>query len=317
MQTHRHPSAPASPSSAIVRSPRHSHDLIRSEAGCNILILDPNDISRQVIAIGLEFAGYGALALDNARAAEKSLQTLRPDLVLMSMVLADANCWELATRFRRISTVPIVGYAGLLPPGTRGEFKLGFAGFLTRPFTPAHLVRSLPFYLWNKPVPPSPSANTLRPSSWETLNLQATLRNNERQGERILLVDDNQFQRERLSEAFATAGFSVSLARHGIEALEKLSQSRPTLIVSDTLMTGCDGFELCLAVHKLASLQEVRFLLTPPNQADPLDELVALALGADAYVSRAGGFEQLIDAARRLTCMPTALLQAEMATIEA
>jgi CheY-like chemotaxis protein len=317
MQTHRHSFALASPASAIVHTPHHSCDLLRSEAGCNILILDPNDISRQVIAITLETAGYGVLALDNARAAEKSLQRSKPDLILMSLVLADANCWELAARIRRHSTVPIVGYAGVLPPETRGEFKRGFTGFLTRPFTPAHLVRSLPFYLWNKPVPPPIAEGTLRPSSWETLNLQGTQPNEESDGASVLLVDDNQFQRERLSEAFATAGFSVSLARHGIEALEKLNLNRPTLIVSDTLMTGCDGFELCLAVHKLAALQDVRFLLTPPNQGDALDELVALALGADAYISRAGGFEQLINAAQQLSRTPTSLLAAEMATVEA
>ncbi len=288
------------PGRAIVRGRAQTHVLVRQEPGCCVLIVDPNEISRHVMAITLETAGYAAAIAGKAAEAQHAVLAAKPDLVLMSLVLEDADAWELAARFRQASAVPIVGYACLLPAQTRGDGKNGFTGFLTKPFAPVHLVRSLPFYLWNKPVPRPQNAQQPSPASWETLTQHATWPDQGAGGENVLIVEDNQFQRERLSDAFANAGFSVTPARHGIEALEKLSKEKPNLVVSDTLMTGCDGFELCLAVRRLAAMKNLLFILTPPTQADPLEETVAHAIGADAYVSRAGGLERLIDTARLL-----------------
>ncbi len=117
---------------------------------------------------------------------------------------------------------------------------------------------------------------------------------------RVLIVEDNEFQRERLVRAFSQESYAVSVARHGIEALERLGRERPDVLVSDTLMTGCDGFELCLAVRKLEAMKNLPVVLTPPNHIDPLDERVARAVGADAYVSRTNGFDRLVDTARVL-----------------
>ena len=116
----------------------------------------------------------------------------------------------------------------------------------------------------------------------------------------MLIVEDNEFQRERLVQAFFQEGYAISVARHGIEALERLGREKPDVLVSDTLMTGCDGFELCLAVRKLEAMKNLPVVLTPPNQVDPLDERVARAVGADAYVGRTNGFDRLVDTARVL-----------------
>ncbi len=245
------------------------------------------------MATALETAGYAAAVAGKSGEAQVAVQAAKPDLVLMSLVLEDADAWQLAAQLRRASTVPIVGYACLLPAEIRGDRKRDFAGFLTKPFAPSHLVRSLPFYLWNKPVPRPLNGQPPSPPSWEKLTQHATWPGGGARGESVLIVEDNQFQRERLCESFTNAGFSVTPARHGIEALEKLSKEKPHLVASDTLMTGCDGFELCLAVRRLAAMKDLLFVLTPPTPADPLDETVAQAIGADAYVSRAAGWSDL------------------------
>lgn len=128
---------------------------------CSVLIVDPNEVSREILATTLEAAGYGAITTGTAADAEDLLRHARPDLVLQSLVLTDANWWDIAFRMPRSRAVPIVGYACVLPVEAKGNDKHGFAGFLTKPFAPAYLVRSLPFYLWNKPIPqPLAAANT-------------------------------------------------------------------------------------------------------------------------------------------------------------
>jgi CheY-like chemotaxis protein len=264
---------------------------------CSVLIVDPNEVSRDILAITLEQAGYATPVVGTIADAEAAVRYGRPDLVMQSLTLSDGNWWELAARLPRLGNVPILGYSCVMPIEARGSFKHGFAGFLTKPFAPAYLVRSLPFYLFNKPIPEA-APPQLSASSLDTLKGQATIQDHPGQKERVLIAEDNEFQRERLQKAFVQAGFEVTVARHGIEALEKLAKSRPDVLVSDTLMTGCDGFELCLAVRRLASLKNLPIILTAPNHVDPIDERVALALGADAYVGRSNGFERLIEGAR-------------------
>jgi CheY-like chemotaxis protein len=287
--------------------PGHAHapkaDAQRQAAVCNVLIVDANEISSLVLTTTLEAAGYGAATAINLDAAEKTLLNSRPDLILQSLSVSGLNYRQMAARFRRIAAIPIVGYACVLPPETRGDEKLGFAGFLTKPFAPAHLVRALPFYLWNKACPRPPEATTSSTVDRDTISLRATLPDPGIEQGNVLVVEDNLFQRERLGEALTNVGFSVTLARHGIEALEKLGRFKPDLIVSDTLMTGCDGFELCLAVRRFARTKDLPLLITPPNPCDALDETVAHALGADAYLSRAGGLDRVVDGARVLIGM--------------
>ena len=135
-------------------------DAVRQKTVCSVLIVDANEIASQVLATTLAAAGYGVTAASDPWTGERALFDLKPDLILQSLTLPGSDCWELAARFRRISSIPIVGYAGVLPPETRGDQKLGFAGFLTKPFAPAHLVRSLPFYLWNKACPRPPGSRS-------------------------------------------------------------------------------------------------------------------------------------------------------------
>lgn len=288
------------PGHALLAQQAPLPDAHRQASVCTVLIVDANEISSLVLTTTLEAAGYGAATAIDPCAAEKTLLNSRPDLILQSLSLSGLNYRQVAARFRRITSIPIVGYASVLPPETRGDQKLGFAGFLAKPFAPAHLVRALPFYLWNKVCPRPPAATTFSKDSCDTFSVRATFPNRAIEQGNVLIVEDNSFQRERLGEAFTHAGFSVTAARHGIEALEKLDRSKPDLIVSDTLMTGCDGFELCLAVRRFASLNDLPFLITPPNPCDALDETVAHALGADAYISRAGGLDRVVEGARML-----------------
>jgi CheY-like chemotaxis protein len=273
--------------------------LAKYEAPCSILIVDANEVSRDILAATLEQAGYEAPVVGTAADAENAVRYGRPDLILQSLTLPDARWWDLPARLPRSANIPILGYACVLPAEARGNYKHGFAGFLTKPFAPAYLVRSLPFYLWNKPVPElAPLAPAAANS--ETVASKATVAEPARGRESVLIVEDNEFQRERLHEAFLLGEFQVAMARHGIDALEKLGKNRPDVVVSDTLMTGCDGFELCLAMRRLEALKRLPVVLTPPNQVDPIDERVARAVGADAYIGRTGGFDRLLDAARTL-----------------
>jgi CheY-like chemotaxis protein len=65
----------------------------------------------------------------------------------------------------------------------------------------------------------------------------------------VLLVDDSAVARARLGKLFAGAGYQVTLAQDGVEAMEKLGQGSFDVLITDLEMPNKDGFELIAAVQ--------------------------------------------------------------------
>jgi response regulator RpfG family c-di-GMP phosphodiesterase len=101
---------------------------------------------------------------------------------------------------------------------------------------------------------------------------------------KILVVDDNEQNRYMIEILLKTNGYQVDLAANGIEALEKARTSTPTLIVSDILMPGMDGFSLCRAWMADETLRQIPFIFYTATYTDPRDEKLALELGADRFI---------------------------------
>jgi CheY-like chemotaxis protein len=65
----------------------------------------------------------------------------------------------------------------------------------------------------------------------------------------VLLVDDSAVVRAKLGQLFKGAGYEVTMAKDGVEALEQLDQSSFDVMVTDLEMPRKDGFELIAAVQ--------------------------------------------------------------------
>ena len=65
----------------------------------------------------------------------------------------------------------------------------------------------------------------------------------------LLVVDDSAVARAKLGKLFEAAGYQVTLARDGVEALDRLAEQRFAVLVTDLEMPNKDGFELIAAVQ--------------------------------------------------------------------
>jgi len=65
----------------------------------------------------------------------------------------------------------------------------------------------------------------------------------------VLLVDDSAVVRAKLGQLFKGAGYEVTMAKDGVEALEQLDQQSFDVMVTDLEMPRKDGFELIAAVQ--------------------------------------------------------------------
>jgi len=76
----------------------------------------------------------------------------------------------------------------------------------------------------------------------------------------LLLVDDDAKSLRVMEVSLRNAGYAVTTAANGAEALAKVAAARPGLIVADTEMPVLDGYELCRRLKADDQFKEIPFL---------------------------------------------------------
>jgi DNA-binding response OmpR family regulator len=99
---------------------------------------------------------------------------------------------------------------------------------------------------------------------------------------RILVVDDEPKIVQLVRDYLERAGFAVSTAREGNEALMRAHQERPDLIVLDLGLPGLDGLEVTRRLRRDSGVPII--MLTARHEET--DKVVGLELGADDYVTK-------------------------------
>jgi DNA-binding response OmpR family regulator len=106
------------------------------------------------------------------------------------------------------------------------------------------------------------------------MTANASLRRN------ILVVDDEAMVREVVCAYLSREGFSTTEAIDGEEALERVAEREPDLIVLDVMLPKLDGYSVVTELRKHTDVPVI--LLTA--RADEVDRVLGLELGADDYV---------------------------------
>jgi two-component system response regulator PilR (NtrC family) len=135
---------------------------------------------------------------------------------------------------------------------------------------------------------------------------------------RILVVDDEKIKRVTLADDLATQGHEVVMAGDGEEALEKLSQGRFDVVVTDLKMPKLDGLELLKRI-KQGPLTEMEVIMMTAYGSIPV-AVEAVKLGAFDFVTKPFRNEEIFPLIARIerekkaaagTARPAAYLSAE------
>ena len=109
---------------------------------------------------------------------------------------------------------------------------------------------------------------------------------------RILIVDDQRAIAEMMTGVLQGRGYEVLTAFDGETALRQVHAERPDLVVSDILMPGMDGYELCRRVRAdpLTALLPIVLVTSLDPQAERINGLEA---GADDFLSKPVNWDEL------------------------
>jgi class 3 adenylate cyclase len=102
---------------------------------------------------------------------------------------------------------------------------------------------------------------------------------------RILVVDDNETNRDILCTRLGMQGYDLMQAADGEEALASARERHPDLILLDIMMPKIDGLEVCRRLKADTSLPYIAIILVTAR-ADTRDIVAGLEAGADEYLTK-------------------------------
>lgn len=116
---------------------------------------------------------------------------------------------------------------------------------------------------------------------------------------KILIVDDAEDTVELLKKRFQSEGYETSEAYNGEEALNRVPEYNPDLIVLDVMMPKIDGYEVC---QRLKSDEKTKYIpvlmLTAKGEVE--HKVKGLNIGADDYMSKPFDYKELSARVRSL-----------------
>ena len=129
---------------------------------------------------------------------------------------------------------------------------------------------------------------------------------------KVMIVDDEPQTRRVLKTALISRGFEITDARSGEEALENLRHETPDVILLDLAMPGIGGLATCRLIRERS---EVPIMIVSAKKEER-EKVEALESGADDYVTKPLGIEELIARIHAVTRRPSIAVRSRIMRLD-
>jgi two-component system alkaline phosphatase synthesis response regulator PhoP len=120
----------------------------------------------------------------------------------------------------------------------------------------------------------------------------------------VLIVDDEPDFVTMLKQDLQSEGYAVEVAYNGVEAIQKVKQSPPDIIVLDIMMPEKDGFAVCSELKNDDRYADIPIILltavSDHVSSSQYSHSQALDVEADDYLSKPASFEEILESIRSL-----------------
>ena len=290
------------------------------EPSLRVLVVDDHPVSAEILARAASLQGWQASIVNNGLAAVTEVEQGDYDLVLMDWAMPGMNGLEAAARIRELdlarppTIIMITAYGREQLAEAQQDLNPPFVDFLTKPVTTRQLVATVRRALSGASHDPAH-----RPTPARSLQRLAGLR--------LLVVEDNAFNRQVAAELLAAEGALVELAEGGLEGVSKVVEA-PTafdMVLMDMQMPDIDGLEATRRIRADACCQSLPILAMTAN-VTLADQRACLSAGMNAHIGKPVDIDHLVavllsyrpnaDQTEPVTTKPVALQSAEAPTNE-
>ncbi|TMK15337.1 MAG: response regulator [Alphaproteobacteria bacterium] len=204
-----------------------------------VLVVDDDATARELIAEQLKAEGFSVVTAAGGLEGLKLAKDLRPIAITLDVMMPDLDGWSVLAALRQdadLAEIPVIMIT-ILDEHRRGV-ALGAAGYLTKPIDRERLHRMV---------------SRFRASARPT---------------RVLLVDDDKDQRERLRGWLEGEQWAVQESGNGREALSRLQADKPDVILLDLMMPEMDGFAVVAALQKEPRWRDIPVIVITARDLD-------------------------------------------------
>ena len=212
-----------------------------TRADC-VLVIDDDATARELISDHLKAEGFSVVTAAGGAEGLKLAKELRPTVITLDVMMPDLDGWSVLTALRQdpeLADIPVI-MVTIVDEHRRG-IALGAAGYLTKPIDRERLHQLVGRF--RAPAPPT----------------------------RVLLVEDDALQRERMRGLLEGPQWSVREAANGREALDGLQERKPDVILLDLMMPEMDGFAVVAALQKEPPWRDIPVIVITARDLDAKD----------------------------------------------
>jgi two-component system, NtrC family, sensor kinase len=198
-----------------------------TRADC-VLVIDDDATARELISNHLKADGFSVVTAAGGMEGLKMAKELQPTAITLDVMMPDLDGWSVLAALRQnpeLADIPVI-MVSIVDEHRRG-IALGAAGYLTKPIDRERLHLLVRRFM----APAGPT--------------------------RVLMVEDDAVQRERMLGWLEHPQWIVREAANGREALGLLQEEKPDVILLDLMMPEMDGFEVVAALQKDAGWRDI------------------------------------------------------------
>jgi signal transduction histidine kinase/CheY-like chemotaxis protein/HAMP domain-containing protein len=207
-----------------------------------ILVIDDDSTARELISDHLKAEGFSVVTANGGLEGLKLAKEVHPTAITLDVMMPDLDGWSVLAALRQdpvLADIPVV-MVSIADEQKRG-IALGAVGYLTKPIDRERLRKVMARF-----------QSSSRPT-------------------RVLIVEDDSIQRERMLKWLDGPDWMVREASNGREGLKCLEAEKADIILLDLMMPEMDGFEVVAALHKQEAWRDIPVIVITSLDLDARD----------------------------------------------
>ncbi|WP_170783173.1 hybrid sensor histidine kinase/response regulator [Ruegeria lacuscaerulensis] len=223
-----------------------------------VLLVDDDPTVHDLLGRRLVREGYRVLASTNGDQALELARTTRPDAITLDVFMPEIDGWAVLSKLKEdpeLGNIPVIMLT--FAEDRKRGLSLGASEYLDKPIDTVALLKALKEHC---PTQPTPT---------------------------VLVVEDEVATRELICRVLGREGWQIDEAVNGLDALQRLSQSVPDVILLDLMMPEMDGFEFLAGMKKNPDWKDIPVIIVTAKTLSSEDR-IRLNGSVDTLIQKGG-----------------------------
>lgn len=263
-----------------------------------ILVIEDDHLNLKLCHSILEMEGFNIIGAMEAEEGLRLAREHKPDLILMDIQLPGMDgltATELIKKDQQLKDIPVIALTAHAMDGDEKKaYAAGCIDYITKPIEIRSFARLICQHLKSK--------NTTIDHSHTVCNISQKNPTFSHYRKNILIVDDELFNLKLLSGMLASEPYNLITVTSGREALTKIDEQPPDIILLDIMMPEMSGFEVTRQLKNNPKTRNIPIILITAL-TEYQDKIKGFEAGADEFLNKPVHTDELLARIQSLLSM--------------